>query len=197
MDDNFRAIDGYPGYRISKDGEIQSCWSRHRRPAIMTDTWLTLRRVFCLGYPTANLARSGKKTACRIHRIVLETFDGPCPEGMVAYHGDGDRANSVLANLRWDTSKSNSDDTLLHGRRSRGSNANSKLDEVSVHEIRRLRAEGIPTRELAVVFGVSPKTIGTIANRRSWRHLPGDQGVHGLRNGPMSAGPIGWQGAAA
>jgi len=65
--------------------------------------------------------------------LVLATFVGPCPEGHVAYHGDGDRSNNDLANLRWDTPQANADDTLRHGTRARGSRCGAtKLAEDEV-----------------------------------------------------------------
>ena len=37
----------------------------------------------------------------RAHRLVLETFIGPCPEGCEADHIDRCRDNNALNNLRW------------------------------------------------------------------------------------------------
>lgn len=176
MDDIFLPLPNLPGYRVNGLGEVQSCWSRHARPPRMTDAWRPLAQFSRDGYPSVNLSKGGKKTARKVHRLVLETFVGPCPEGMIACHGDGDRANCDLTNLRWDTPRANSEDTLLHGRRSRGENSNSKLKEAEVVQIRRLRAEGVPSHELAARFGVAPRHVESIVNRRCWRHLPNEQG---------------------
>jgi hypothetical protein len=63
MDDHFRPIEGYPGYRVSRTGEVQSCWSRHARPSRMTGTWLPVRPIpRRWGHLTVNLSRDGKKT---------------------------------------------------------------------------------------------------------------------------------------
>ena len=172
MDDLFGPIEGYPGYRVSRTGEDQSCWCRHARPARMTDAWAPLIPIRRQGYPTVNLAKGGNKAARRIHRLVLEAFVGPCPAGHVACHGDGNRSNNDLTNLRWDTPKANSADALRHGTRARGSRCNSKLVEDDVFEIRRLRDEGVPAGEVASRFGVSRKNVEAIVTRRSWRHLP-------------------------
>jgi len=51
-----------------------------------------------------------------VHRLVLEAFAGPCPDGMEACHGDGDPTNNRRLNLRWDTRSSNQLDTVRHGR---------------------------------------------------------------------------------
>jgi hypothetical protein len=173
MKDEFSPVEGYPGYRVSGDGRVESCWTRRGRYCIPTETWRPLKPILRNGYPTVNLARGGKKTICKIRRLVLEAFVGPCPEGMVACHNDGDRANNDLSNLRWDTQKANADDTLRHGTRAKGSRCRaSKLAEDDVLEIRRMRAEGVLTCELASRFGVSKKNVEAIVSRRSWRHLP-------------------------
>ena len=138
MEDEFRPIEGYPGYRITSSGKVESCWTRRGRLCLLGDVWHPLKPIRRQGYPTVNLARDGRKSARRIHRLVLEAFIGPCPPGMVACHNDGNRSNSDLANLRWDTPKANSDDTLRHGTRATGSRCGAtKLSEGEVIEIRR------------------------------------------------------------
>jgi hypothetical protein len=173
MDEHFRPIDGFPGYRVSRDGEVQSRWLRAGRHSRLTDAWLPLkpiRRVW--GHLKVNLSRGGRKYQRLVHRLVLAAFVGPCPEGLVCCHGDGDPANNRVENLRWDTPQANADDTLRHGRRAVGSRCNSKLTEEDVLAIRRLRAEGLPLGDLAGRFGVRKQNIQAIVYGRSWRHLP-------------------------
>ena len=168
----FRPIEGFPGYRVSRVGEVQSCWSRgfRRTP---TDTWRPLkpyrRRRGCL---TVNLHRDGRKSSRYVHHLVLEAFVGPRGPGLICCHGDGDPANNRIENLRWDTYQSNSDDMLRHGTRLMGSAARSKLDEGEVAAIRRSRSEGVPFAVLASMFGVTRQNVQAIVHRRSWRHLP-------------------------
>jgi hypothetical protein len=177
MDDHFRPIDDFPGYRVSKTGQVESCWTRRGRHCVSSDKWRPLKPILRQGYPTVNLAKGGKKSARRIHRLVLEAFVGPCPPGMVACHNDGNRSNSDLANVRWDTPKANSDDTLRHGTRATGSRCGAtKLSEVQVIEIRRLRTEGVSFGDLAARFNVTTYNIKAIVYRRSWKHLLGEKG---------------------
>lgn len=101
MDDPIRPIKGYPGYRVSGEGEVQSCWSRRGRRDRMTGTWLPLepiRRPY--GYLSVNLHRGGTKTARYIHHLVLEAFVGPRPPGLICCHWDGDPTNNRVENLR-------------------------------------------------------------------------------------------------
>lgn len=91
---------------------------------------------------------------------------------MVACHGDGDRSNNALSNLRWDTPRANSDDSLRHGTRATGSRCGAtKLSEGEVIEIRQSRAEGVSFGDLAARFNVTTYNIKAIVYRRSWRHL--------------------------
>ena len=99
MDDHFRVINGYPGYRVSDQGEVQSRWGRTVYRTL-TDTWLPLKPVLCRGYPTVNLSDGVTKRRHYLHHLVLEAFVGPRPTGLICCHNDGDRTNNRLENLR-------------------------------------------------------------------------------------------------
>jgi hypothetical protein len=174
MDDTFRPIDGFPGYRVSRLGVAQSRWKRCGRRGGMTDIWLPLKPVRNRwGYLSVNLHRGGEKKRRYIHHLVLEVFVGPRTPGTVCCHRDGDPASNRLENLRWDTHRSNMDDMLRHGTRGRGETASrARLKEPEVLEIRRLVADGATAGDLAVRFGVGTANIMAIVNRRTWKHLP-------------------------
>ncbi len=53
------------------------------------------------GNACAVLEKDGELQTRRVAELVLETYRGPCLEGYVAYHLDGDKANCVLDNLEW------------------------------------------------------------------------------------------------
>lgn len=59
------------------------------------------------GYQIVALSYRNKQTARKVHRLVLEAFVGPCPDGMEACHNDDNPFNNHLRNLRWDTHQSN------------------------------------------------------------------------------------------
>ena len=172
MDDLFRPINEYPGYRVSINGGIQSSWTRRGGLCSIGGPWRPLQPIERHGYLTVNLTLGGgKKTALRIHRLVLEAFVGPCPEGMVCCHNDGDPANNGLENLRWDSHQANSDDALKHGTQARGTALKPKLSEDDVLAIRRLRAEGFSVGKIAGGFDVSQSNVKAIVRGLSWRHL--------------------------
>src|SRR5699024_6464865 len=51
-----------------------------------------------------------------VHRLVLEAFVGPCPDGMEACHWDDDKTNNHVSNLRWATQSDNMHDRVRNGR---------------------------------------------------------------------------------
>jgi len=174
MNDYFRIIEGFnSAYRVSKGGEVQSSWTRRGRSCSIGGPWRPLTPIARHGYRTVNLTLGGGlKQARSVHRLVLETFVGPCPHGLVCCHNDGDPTNNCLENLRWGTYQSNSEDKLRHGTMCRGEAArHAKLRKLDVLEIRRLRSEGHSASSLADRFNISPRNVRVIVSGRSWRHL--------------------------
>lgn len=49
-----------------------------------------------------------------VHRLVLESFVGPCPDGMEACHNNGNGFDNRIENLRWDTHESNMRDQAYY-----------------------------------------------------------------------------------
>jgi hypothetical protein len=93
-----------PRYRVGDDG---SAWSR------TSGEWKRLEGdVESSGYIGITMAGRRRRL---VHRLVLEAFVGPCPEGMLTRHLDGDPANNHLDNLRWGTPAENFADSVRHG----------------------------------------------------------------------------------
>ncbi|AWN04235.1 HNH endonuclease [Gordonia phage Sour] len=68
------------------------------------------------GYHYVGMYRGGSVVRARVHRLVLEAFVGPCPEGQQACHADDDKTNNELTNLRWDSPSANAADMRRNGR---------------------------------------------------------------------------------
>ena len=118
------------------------------------------------------LSRDGKIHQSYVHRMVLLTHVGPCPEGMEGCHNDGDASNNRLENLRWDTPRSNQLDREKHGTALRGEQvATAKLTDAEVREIKRSLSRfsgygAVPA--LAREFDVSRSTIERIKSGERW-----------------------------
>lgn len=67
------------------------------------------------GYPVISAVVDGKVRHLYVHRLVLEAFVGPCPEGHVARHLDDDKSNNNLRNLVWGTESQNAYDKVRNG----------------------------------------------------------------------------------
>ncbi|WP_238908124.1 NUMOD4 domain-containing protein [Achromobacter ruhlandii] len=171
MEETWKPVPGYAGlYEVSDRGNVRSlARSRHTVQGLQRWHGRMLRRFTDnTGYWYVNLSngRAAKKTA--VHRIVLLAFVGPPPDGYQACHGDGDRKNACLANLRWDSPVSNAADRVLHGTNLDGErNPHAKLTADQVDEIRS-RSES--SLSLAPIYGVASSTIRAIRLRTNWRH---------------------------
>lgn len=73
-------------------------------------------RPGCKRYPEVELSDSDhKKHVCKVHKLVLEAFVGPRPDGHVACHRNDDPTDNRLENLRWDTYSANTQDSVING----------------------------------------------------------------------------------
>lgn len=160
----YRPIAGFPSYRAGSDGSI---WSFKR------GEWTPLAQSNARGgYKKVALQRNSRGHTRIVHVIILETFQGPCPEGMEARHfPDGNPANNANSNLRWGTPLENAADRIAHGNQTHGENHNTaKLTESDVREIKSLLGAGVSQQRIADSFGVNQTTVSCIARGKIWRH---------------------------
>ena len=127
----------------------------------------------CCNYFQVNLWQSGKPKIQRIHRLVLETYIGPCPPGMQCRHLDGNPQNNNLENLCWGSSEENSQDAIQHGTVIRGEkHPLSKLTEQDVRMIIYMYRTGLFTqKKIAKVYRVCYQLVNLIVNKKRWKHL--------------------------
>jgi hypothetical protein len=118
MNETWRPIAGYDGYQVSDLGRVRSLdrvvtKMQRGRPVQHRLKGKVLRpATVARGYLAVALGRRG---TMYVHHVVLLAFVGPRPAGKQAAHGDGDRTNNALSNLRWATPKENTADRYRHG----------------------------------------------------------------------------------
>lgn len=146
---NCRPIPGFPGYMAGMDGVIYSTMrGRLKRLATHCNP---------AGYTMVGMRRQGRPVQRPVHILILETFIGPRPHGMLACHNDDNKQNNALANLRWDTPQQNARDVIRNNRKGK------KLTLDQVREIRSL-AGSLSRRQLGKRFGVCSSAISRIVN---------------------------------
>jgi hypothetical protein len=162
----WRNIPSFPNYDASDEGEIRS------KPRRGTRCGGILRPSVCrFGYCMVYLSVKSKKYTRRLHRLVLEAFVGPCPDGMETRHLNGVSTDNRLCNLVWGTPSENQRDKDAHGTQLRGVRSlSTKLTEAQVEAI---RADHRPQRTVAAEYGVDGSVICRIRRRKSWPHIEG------------------------
>lgn len=167
----FKQIDWLPNYAFGRDGSVYSCLKPGGNGRI--GKWRRLTPPTNKhGYRVLSATVSGEIKHIKIHRLILEAFVGPAPDGLIACHNDGDRLNNALSNLRWDTQSSNRRDAYRHGTAPIGSQRKtSKLTEDQVRDIKVRLAAGESTRSVSADYGVSSAAIHHIKAGRAWRHV--------------------------
>lgn len=176
----FKDIDGWPGYCVGDDGSV---WSRRlgvNASGQIRSPWLSLRINVerRRGYCRVILCRNKVMRTSFVHRIVLEAFRGPCPDGWECRHLDGNPRNNRLGNLAWGTSSENKHDAIRHGTSPYmpGENhPNAVLTDAVVREVIRLRQqEEISARRIANRLGIkSEGTIQDVLLGYTWNHITG------------------------
>lgn len=166
----WRDVPNHPGYRVSSQGDVMSAWRRvglgrgRGCTVALGDNWrLMSQSTNQRGYKFLNLGRNNTKV---VHRLVLEAFSGPCPDGMEARHLNGNPSDNRIENLAWGSAKENQADQYVHGTRVGGKDHHwSKLGPSQVRAIRTLWASGHwNQREIGELFGVTQPVVSSIVN---------------------------------
>lgn len=165
MKSRIRNIPGFDGkYQITTEGVI---WS------YMHGNWRKLKTSLVGGgYLQIGLRVDGRQRRYLVHRLVLETFVGPCPVGMEARHfPDRTKTNCRLDNLKWGTRAENTKDKLTQGSILYGErNPRAKLTWEKVRAIRKKSASGKFSRaNLAREYKVSWNMIDDILLGNNWK----------------------------
>lgn len=164
-------------YEVSNLGRVRSC----ARVIVRANGWpyavqeRILRARVGEHDVRVALRRPGRNKTCRVHRLVLEAFVGPCPEGMEGCHNNGDPHDNRVENLRWDTHSANMADMIVHGTSPKGERHwRAQLTESQIRQIRQLAAAGkLSDAEIALRFQTTSRNIGAIVRGDAWTHVEG------------------------
>ena len=133
-------------YTITADGEI---WSHH------SNRFLRPKKLSEWGYKRVNLILGDIRIKYLVHRIIATKFVENPNNYELVYHKDGNLINNKASNLEWSNMKQ-----INRGRKA------TILTQELADEIRDI--EGMSSREIGTMYGVSKETIKDIRKNRSW-----------------------------
>jgi len=156
--ERWRRCPSHPNYEVSDLGRV-------RRASTGPNTWvgrILKIHVNSKGYTRYTLTGDRRYFA---HRLVLEAFVGPCPDGHECSHLNDAPSDNRLVNLAWETRAAN----LARIQHAVGeARYNAKLTAADVLAI---RASSLSNRALARAYGVCNATIGEARLRKTWKHI--------------------------
>ncbi len=168
-DNTMKTIQNFPGYYVTKEGNVYS--DRQR----IVKKLLKLKLVTNLdGYLIVSLYRDKRRFQGKVHRLVAEAFLDNRPEGKcLVRHLDGNPTNNNVSNLRWGTPQENSVDMVKHHRSLKGKkNHAAKLTSEQVLMIRQtIKTGNITQQAIADNFGITKGHVNNIVKRRVWKHV--------------------------
>lgn len=157
---------GYEGfYAIGDYGEVYRLKAgKGARPGIRT-------AVSNGHYLKITLSRDNLARQFYVHHLVARAFLGPRNGSAQVNHKDGNKLNNHFLNLEYVSPQENTVHAFTLGliRRAGEHNANAKLTQYQVAEIRESASAGVPRKELAERFGVRRHTISQIVTGKRWR----------------------------
>jgi len=166
--EEWRTIPKFPSYSVSTHGRVKRTVNSKTSKA-----GKILKTAKSGYYPAVVLREGGKSTTQYLHYLVASTFlgDRPTPKHEVA-HGDGNKDNPRLDNLRWATRLENCADKKLHGTDQVGDKHHMrKIREVDVHAIRSMKACGVYNKDIAEIYGLHPSYISLVVHGKRWGHV--------------------------
>lgn len=184
-------VPGFPGYKVGSDGTAWSClvpgrWGR------MGQWKKLIARKAGAGYLAVSLSGKSRRY---IHRLVLQAFVGPCPDGSECRHLDGNPRNNRLENLCWGTRKENTADSVRHGTKKdppvrRGMAAAIGVRSLTPRMVRIVVASlcaGVTQRELVEELKIPGHVIAQLRLGRTYRHLISNVDFEKMRSATQAA----------
>lgn len=152
-------IPGCPGYLACKLGIIFSRkWGKLPKPM--------RHKIDKRGYCVVSICINGKVICRKVHQLILETYVGPCQDGMECLHGPGGPGDNSVTNIRWGTHRVNQAEKAEAGSIKGEKNGNAKLTEKDIRSIREM-SPTLASRQ----YKISERQAINIKQRRSWGHV--------------------------
>lgn len=109
-------LEGY--YKVSDQGRVKSLdrvVPRGDGTVRVRGRLLSLGGIHPSGHVYVHLHGPNGDTTYQVHRLVMEAFAGPCPDGLEVCHLNGTGTDNRLANLVYGSRSDNATDQVRHG----------------------------------------------------------------------------------
>ena len=160
--EQWRPIDGWPGYEVSDQGRVRSFRTSQGAADVARILKATKQASGHVGVSLyAGEGRRGRRRKT-VHTLVLKAFCGHPPPGTECCHDNGVPADNRLSNLYWGTKKQNAADRKRHGTQPLGTrHHNCKLAPWEIEAIRVHRG-WLRAAHLAEIFGIKRCTVSAM-----------------------------------
>jgi|TARA_R110000782_G_scaffold262077_1_gene353995 hypothetical protein len=165
-----KEIPNYPNYLACKKGFI---YSKNYKRSKQMKTLKQIKNTH--GYFQVRLYKNKKGILYSVHSLIMLTFKGERPEGLVINHLDADKSNNSYLNLEYVTQIENVRHAIEKGLHSPigEKNHSAKLTRQEVIEIKtafKQNYKGLQ-KQLASKFNVSRHAINKIISGKNWKHI--------------------------
>lgn len=176
-EEEWRWVPGYEGYyEVSNRGRVRSYNKRAVKGPVDEPQRVLSQSTSTKAYPKVTLNKDGSMETPYVHKLVLEAFRGPCPDGCEASHINGNPKDNRLENLNWETREENNQRKVNQGTQYRPTGEKhheSKLNREEVIQIRMIRkATNLTFKEISTLYPVSETHVGSIVRGEKWGHVP-------------------------
>ena len=149
-------IANHTDYQVSNLGRVRS----HKY-----GDWRLLKpRIKRFGHVNVALCERGKSRNHDVHTLVLTTFIGPRPEGLVCCHLDSNPSNNCVTNLEWNTQSENNRQCSQAGRYV----GSRKLTDA---QVRTIRNSPLTNKELSIQLEVHSETIRNVRTGKTYKRV--------------------------
>lgn len=174
--EEWRPVPGFEGdYEVSSYGNVRALTYRNGTGLhVLPEPKPVAQSLSHRGYMDVRLWRASVASHRLVHRLVLEAFVGPAPEGHEAAHLDGVRTNNQPGNLAWTSRPENHWHKEAHGTAQKGArNPTAKLTEEQARAVIVAWKRGDQSKvAIARTLGVSVNSVYQITSGTGWKHLP-------------------------
>lgn len=167
----FRMIPGHDTMCVGSDGSV---WSSKTKRWKQLKQFVNKNGYFVVGFKTDVQEIEGFRfhEVMLVHRLVLLAFHGLPGEDHIACHGNGVKLDNRPENLRWDTAKANSADTIRHQEEAEDVYVQStKVTAEVVRKIRDLHSKNVSYRAIGKTLGISHSIVRAVALGITWKHI--------------------------